>query len=120
MISKGKLRYIRRVVAMQVFLRAMGRAGTVDVFAMAQLSTRCRPNPAASKVEFDLRKAVGTPESWYEVNKISTEVIQDMMRRQAQQIVHKPRLVCREVDHSDPTITLTSPILLPFLEQGPL
>lgn len=128
MISKGKRQNLVRTFACLDFIRKMGLPnGSIDVFGLCARAGRLahiRQPRTPEPFDYDkfLATAMGSCKAWDTVGKISLEIGEEILRRQEQQLVHKPRVVVvREIDHSDPTLPQGDGYFyLPFPEKGPL
>lgn len=119
-VSKGKLKFLRRVYSMRRMLRElMLPDGGIDVFKLAS-----RFNSASVRLprKFKYPEPTLRPCTYAEFMKHSVTIngiLESVLQKQSQSIVHKPRVVCTEIDHSSPDCG-DQKFVLPFPEQGPV
>lgn len=128
MISKGKRKHLVWLYSILSFYRQMGNPKSgIDVFKLAQrgqrlsvLTNRREPTDLDYFTAWTNPPPLPTMEGFHRVGKIMTEIIAGVQRRQSQQIIHKPRVVSREIDHSDSTLPRDGHLIIPFPDKGPL
>lgn len=130
MISKGKRKHLVWLYSILSVYRKMGLpCSGIDVMKLSQRSQRLTKllKESAKPIDHEYFNVwtstppkIGSFESFKQAGKIMTEVIAGAQRRQSQEIVRKPRVVLREVDHSDPTLPRNNRLILPFPDKGPL
>lgn len=119
-VSKGKLRFLRRLYLARMFILELGLpGGGIDLFKLAT-----RSNLIAHRLprKFKYPERTLKPCTYAEFvkhNVTINKILKGILQKQSQSIVHKPRVVCTEVDHSAPGCG-DHKLVLPFPENGPI